>query len=73
MVSWFNRNRGMALGVAIMGISVAGVVMPTVVTWLGENVHSAAEALSIPGPGTTAKTSFGLRPVPGCKPLKRVD
>lgn len=34
MVSWFSRNRGMALGVAIMGISVAGVVMPTVVTGL---------------------------------------
>ena len=37
MVSWFNRNRGMALGIAIMGISVAGVVMPTVVTWLAES------------------------------------
>lgn len=37
MVSWFTRNRGMALGIAIMGISVAGVVMPTVVTWLSEN------------------------------------
>mgnify|MGYP001814596981 CR=1 FL=1 len=36
MVSWFTRNRGMALGIAIMGISVAGVVMPTVVTWLSE-------------------------------------
>ncbi len=36
MVSWFSRNRGMALGIAIMGISVAGVVMPTVVTWLSE-------------------------------------
>jgi len=34
MVNWFSRNRGMALGIAIMGISVAGVVMPTVVTWL---------------------------------------
>jgi sugar phosphate permease len=38
MVSWFNRNRGMALGIAIMGISVAGVVMPTVVTWLAESL-----------------------------------
>ena len=36
MVSWFSRNRGMALGIAIMGISVAGVVMPTLVTWLSE-------------------------------------
>lgn len=38
MVSWFTRNRGMALGIAIMGISVAGVVMPTVVTWLAANL-----------------------------------
>jgi MFS family permease len=37
MVSWFSRNRGMALGIAIMGISVAGVVMPTVVAWLAES------------------------------------
>lgn len=36
MVNWFSRNRGMALGVAIMGISVAGVVMPTLVTGLLE-------------------------------------
>ena len=36
MVNWFSRNRGMALGVAIMGISVAGVVMPTVVTFLSQ-------------------------------------
>ncbi len=38
MVSWFTRNRGMALGIAIMGISVAGVVMPTVVTWLSQTL-----------------------------------
>ncbi len=38
MVNWFSRNRGMALGVAIMGISVAGVVMPTLVTGLLERV-----------------------------------
>jgi MFS family permease len=38
MVNWFTRNRGMALGIAIMGISVAGVVMPTVVTWLSGNL-----------------------------------
>ena len=36
MVNWFTRNRGMALGIAIMGISVAGVMMPTVVTWLSQ-------------------------------------
>lgn len=38
MVNWFARNRGMALGIAIMGISVAGVVMPTVATWLSETI-----------------------------------
>ena len=37
MVNWFSRNRGMALGGAIMGISVAGVVMPTVAAYLLEN------------------------------------
>jgi MFS family permease len=34
MVNWFSRHRGLALGVAIMGISVAGIVMPTVATAL---------------------------------------
>ncbi len=38
MVNWFSRNRGMALGVAIMGISVAGIIMPTVATFLAENL-----------------------------------
>lgn len=38
MVNWFFRNRGMALGVAIMGISVAGVVMPAVATLLAESL-----------------------------------
>lgn len=38
MVNWFTRNRGLALGIAIMGISVAGVVMPTVATWLSLNL-----------------------------------
>ncbi|MFU8815464.1 MAG: MFS transporter [Pseudomonadales bacterium] len=38
MVNWFNRHRGMALGVAIMGISVAGIVMPTVATWLASTL-----------------------------------
>lgn len=36
MVNWFTRNRGMALGIAIMGISVAGIVMPTVATFLSD-------------------------------------
>ena len=34
MVNWFNRNRGMALGIAIMGISVAGILVPPVATFL---------------------------------------
>ena len=34
MVNWFTRNRGMALGIAIMGISVAGIVVPPVATLL---------------------------------------
>jgi len=38
MVNWFSRNRGVALGVAIMGISVAGIMMPTVATLLAENL-----------------------------------
>lgn len=38
MVNWFSRNRGMALGGAIMGISVAGVVMPTTAAFLLESV-----------------------------------
>ena len=33
MVNWFTRNRGMALGIAMMGMSVAGIVMPTVATF----------------------------------------
>lgn len=38
MVNWFSRNRGVALGIAIMGISVAGIMMPTVATWLADNL-----------------------------------
>ena len=38
MVNWFSRHRGMALGIAIMGISMAGVVMPNVVAVLSESL-----------------------------------
>jgi MFS family permease len=38
MVNWFTRNRGLALGVAIMGFSVAGIVMPTVATFLASEL-----------------------------------
>jgi MFS family permease len=38
MVNWFSRNRGVALGFAIMGISVAGIMMPTAATFLAESL-----------------------------------
>ncbi len=38
MVNWFTRNRGMALGIAIMGISVAGVIVPVVNAYLAETL-----------------------------------
>lgn len=38
MVNWFTRNRGMALGISIMGISVAGVMMPVVNAYLAETI-----------------------------------
>ncbi|MEQ8857430.1 MAG: MFS transporter [Pseudomonadales bacterium] len=38
MVNWFSRHRGMALGVAIMGISVAGIVVPPLATVLAETL-----------------------------------
>jgi len=38
MVNWFTRNRGMALGIAIMGISVAGILIPPLATVLAEEL-----------------------------------
>ncbi len=38
MVNWFSRNRGMALGIAIMGISVAGVITPVLNAYLAETI-----------------------------------
>lgn len=38
MVNWFNRRRGFALGVAIMGYSVAGTFMAPVALFLMESV-----------------------------------
>ena len=38
MVNWFSKRRGVALGIAIMGISVAGIVVPVVNAWLAETV-----------------------------------
>ena len=34
MVNWFNRRRGFALGIAIMGYSVAGTVMAPIALFL---------------------------------------
>jgi MFS family permease len=38
MVNWFTRNRGMALGIAIMGISVAGVMTPLMNAYLAQTI-----------------------------------
>lgn len=38
MVNWFSKNRGMALGLAIMGMSVAGVVVPPINAYLAETI-----------------------------------
>ena len=38
MVNWFSRNRGMALGFAIMGMSVAGVVVPPINAFLADTI-----------------------------------
>ena len=38
MVNWFRRNRGMALGIAIMGMSVAGIIMPPINAYLAETI-----------------------------------
>jgi MFS family permease len=34
VANWFERQRGKALGIATMGVSFSGLVMPTVATWL---------------------------------------
>jgi MFS family permease len=38
LVNWFDRNRGLALTVAIMGYSTAGIVMPSVAVYLLDTV-----------------------------------
>jgi MFS family permease len=38
LVNWFDRNRGLALAVAIMGYSTAGIVMPPVAVYLLDTV-----------------------------------
>ena len=34
VANWFELQRGKALGIATMGVSLSGLVMPTVATWL---------------------------------------
>ena len=38
VANWFDRGRGMALGVATMGISLSGVLMPVLSALLVEAV-----------------------------------
>ena len=38
MVNWFVRHRGKAIGIAIMGMSVAGVLAPPINAWLAETL-----------------------------------
>ncbi len=38
MVNWFNRRRGFALGIAIMGYSAAGAVMAPIALYLLDNI-----------------------------------
>lgn len=38
MVNWFARNRGMALGVSLMGMSAAGVIVPPLNAFLAETI-----------------------------------
>jgi MFS family permease len=38
MVNWFNRRRGLALGIAIMGYSAAGTVMSPIALFLLNNI-----------------------------------
>lgn len=34
VANWFNAKRGTALGIATMGVSLSGMIMPPVTTWL---------------------------------------
>ena len=36
VTNWFDKKRGIAIGIAAMGISASGVIMPPVATWLIE-------------------------------------
>ncbi|MEM7097328.1 MAG: MFS transporter [Pseudomonadota bacterium] len=36
MVNWFSQRRGMALGISLMGMSVAGVIVPPINAYLAE-------------------------------------
>jgi MFS family permease len=49
VANWFVARRGLALGIATVGVSLSGVVMPVVATWLVETVgwRGAYEAFAI--------------------------
>tara|TARA_B110000503_G_scaffold133727_1_gene211691 strand:- start:1552 stop:2778 length:1227 start_codon:yes stop_codon:yes gene_type:complete len=36
VVNWFEKNRTLALGISLLGLSLSGVVMPHVATYIGE-------------------------------------
>jgi len=38
VANWFSANRGTALGIATVGVSISGLAMPTVAHWLIEQV-----------------------------------
>ena len=38
VANWFAANRGAALGIATVGVSLSGLVMPTIATWLVEEI-----------------------------------
>ena len=38
VANWFVENRGAALGIATVGVSISGLVMPTVAVWLVDQI-----------------------------------
>ena len=37
LLNWFDRQRGLALGIALSGIGVAGIILPPLIQWLISN------------------------------------
>ena len=42
IATWFDRRRGLALGVALAGVGVGGVVLPVFCQWLIGSLRLAA-------------------------------